>query len=79
MLYSKPCKRQIREKIALHYPEGEYETVWEQVQRQYVTFLRRLAHRAFVSSKKACDKWGFSRTWPKCSIGFRSVQRRYYI
>lgn len=40
MLYSKPCKRQIREKIALHYPEGECETVWEQVQRQYVTFLR---------------------------------------
>ena len=22
VLYSKPCKRQIREKIALHYPEG---------------------------------------------------------
>ena len=40
VLYSKPCKRQIREKIALHYPEGECETVWEQVQRQYVTFLR---------------------------------------
>lgn len=40
VLYSKPCKRQIREKIALHYPEGEYETVWERVQRQYVTFLR---------------------------------------
>ena len=125
MLYSKPCKRQIREKITLHYPEGECETVWEQVQRQYVTFLRdwrtdlggsknfhngkggtydcialmsyyvvcrektslaeieemegalflpsfrrlrfvdcnkpfwrRLLHRAFVSSKKSCDKWG---------------------
>lgn len=40
VLYSKPCKRQICEKIALHYPEGECETVWEQVQRQYVTFLR---------------------------------------
>lgn len=40
VLYSKPCKRQIREKIALHYPEGERETVWERVQRQYVTFLR---------------------------------------
>ena len=40
VLYSKPCKRQIREKIALHYPEGECETVWERVQRQYVTFLR---------------------------------------
>ena len=31
VLYSKPCKRQIREKIALHSPEGESETVWEQV------------------------------------------------
>ena len=31
VLYSKPCKRQIREKIALNYPEGESETVWEQV------------------------------------------------
>lgn len=40
VLYSKPCKRQIREKIALHYPEGECETVWERVQQQYVTFLR---------------------------------------
>ena len=27
VLYSKPCKRQIREKIALHYPEGECETI----------------------------------------------------
>lgn len=32
--------RQIREKIALHYLEGECETVWERVQQQYVTFLR---------------------------------------
>ena len=39
VLYSKPCKKEIRAKIALHYPEAERETVWEQVQRQYVDFL----------------------------------------
>ena len=39
VLYSKPCKKQIRSKIALHYPVAERETVWEQVQRQYVTYL----------------------------------------
>ena len=39
VLYSKPCKKEIRAKIALHYPEAEQETVWEQVQRQYVDFL----------------------------------------
>ena len=39
VLYSKPCKKQIREKIALHYPEAEWETVWERVQRQYAAFL----------------------------------------
>ena len=39
VLYSKACKRQIREKIALHYPEAEREAVWERVQRQYVDFL----------------------------------------
>lgn len=39
VLYSKPCKRQIQGKIALHYPETERETVWEQVQRKYVEFL----------------------------------------
>ena len=39
VLYSKPCKREIREKIALHYPPDEREAVWERVQRQYVDFL----------------------------------------
>ena len=39
VLYSKPCKKQILEKIALHYPESERDAVWERVQRQYVTFL----------------------------------------
>ena len=36
VLYSRPCKKEIRAKIALHYPEAERETVWEKVQRQYV-------------------------------------------
>ena len=39
VLYSKPCKKQILEKIALHYPESERDAVWERVQRQYVDFL----------------------------------------
>ena len=39
VLYSCPCKKEIRAKIALHYPETERETVWEQVQRQYADFL----------------------------------------
>ena len=39
MLYSKPCKKEIRAKIALHYLEAKREAIWEQVQRQYVDFL----------------------------------------
>ena len=39
VLYSKPCKKEIRAKIALHYPQAEREAVWEKVQRQYVDFL----------------------------------------
>lgn len=39
VLYSKPCKKEIQAKIALHYPEAERKTVWEKVQRQYVDFL----------------------------------------
>ena len=33
VLYSRSCKKEIRAKIALHYPEAEREMVWEQVQR----------------------------------------------
>ena len=33
VLYSRPCKKEIRAKIALHYPEAEQETIWEKVQR----------------------------------------------
>ena len=39
VLYSTPCKKEILAKIALHYPEAEWETVWEKVQRQYAVFL----------------------------------------
>ena len=39
VLYSKPCKKEILAKIAMHYPKAERETVWEKVQRQYAVFL----------------------------------------
>lgn len=39
VLYSKPCKKEIQQKIALHYPPEQREAVWEQVQRQYAAFL----------------------------------------
>lgn len=39
VLYSRPCRKEILAKIALHYPEAEREAVWEKVQRQYVEFL----------------------------------------
>ena len=39
VLYSKPCKKEIRAKIALHYPAAEREATWEKVQRQYIDFL----------------------------------------
>ena len=37
--YSRACKKQIQEKIALHYPPQEREAVWERVQTRYVEFL----------------------------------------
>lgn len=40
VLYSRPCKKQIREKIALHYPEDAREAIWTRVQLQYADFLR---------------------------------------
>jgi hypothetical protein len=39
VIYSKPCRAEIREKIAHHYPESQREAVWERVQMQYVDFL----------------------------------------
>lgn len=40
VLYSKSCKGQIRDKIALHYSVEQREQVWTQVQKQYVEFLK---------------------------------------
>lgn len=40
VVYSKPCKKQIQEKIARHYPQKEREEIWEKVQQQYVDFLK---------------------------------------
>ena len=40
VLYSKPCKEEIQEKIALHYPDSQWEEVWTKVQLQYVDFLK---------------------------------------
>ena len=40
VLYTPGCKKQIREKIALHYPAPEREAVWERVQLQYADFLK---------------------------------------
>lgn len=39
VLYSKPCKKEIQKRIALHYPAEKTEKVWEQVQRKYAEFL----------------------------------------
>ena len=39
VLYTKPCKKEILSKIALHYREDEREVVWDRVQMQYVDFL----------------------------------------
>ncbi len=39
VLYSRQCKREIRSKIALHYPANEREAVWERVQQQYAAYL----------------------------------------
>ena len=39
VLYSRPCKREIRKKIALHYPLSEREFIWEKVQLKYAEFL----------------------------------------
>ena len=38
-LYTKQCKQQILEKIALHYPEKQRAGMWDSVQRQFVEFL----------------------------------------
>ena len=42
VLYSKSCKKEIRAKIALHYPEAEQEAVWEWIQQQYMSPITSL-------------------------------------
>ena len=39
VLYSKPCKKELQRRIALHYPPDQREAVWERVQQQYAAFL----------------------------------------
>ena len=39
VLYTRPCKREMQKRIALHYPPDEREAVWERVQLQYASFL----------------------------------------
>ena len=39
VLYSRRCKKQMQARIALHYPKARQESVWEQMQKQYVAFL----------------------------------------
>ena len=39
VMYSKPCKKEIRKKIALHYSPEEQEMIWERVQLKYSEFL----------------------------------------
>lgn len=39
VLYTRPCKKEIQKKIAIHYPAAVQEKVWEMVQKQYVIFL----------------------------------------
>ena len=38
VLYSRPCKKEIRAKIALHYPAVEREAVWEKYSGSMRTF-----------------------------------------
>ena len=71
VLYSRPCKKVIRAKIALHYPEAERETIWERVQRQYADFLsdwrtdlgsKRNFHNGVRTSCPPCVMWTL-RLW----------------
>ena len=40
VLYSKECEKEIKDKIALHFPESEREAVWTKVQLKYVEYLK---------------------------------------
>ncbi len=40
VLYSKQCEKEIKKKIALHYPKTKQEEIWTKVQLQYIDFLK---------------------------------------
>ncbi len=40
VLYSKACEKEIKNKIALHFPEEAREEVWTNVQLKYVGYLK---------------------------------------
>ena len=45
VLYSKPCKKEIRAKIALHYPDAEREAIWGKGTAAVCGLPLRLAYR----------------------------------
>lgn len=62
VLYSKDCKKQIQDKIALHYPPEKRAEIWMQVQQKFVDankpIFKRLLHFSFSVASKKCQKWG---------------------
>ncbi len=50
VLYSKACEKEIKKRIASHYPESERENVWTKVQKKYAEYLN--AWRTDLGGKK---------------------------
>lgn len=50
VVYSEACKKEIQEKIALHYLSEEQEKIWTKVQEQYADFLKD--YRTDLGGKK---------------------------
>ena len=69
VLYSRPCKKEIRAKIALHYPAVEREAVWEKVQRQYADFLSDRAEEQYPIRDRRVRR--IRRLWRVCQAGAR--------
>lgn len=40
VIYSEACKKQIQDKIRMHYPKEQRKEIWNQIQQQYVDFLK---------------------------------------
>lgn len=77
VLYSKACKKQIQQKIALHYPPEQREAVWKQVQLQYVAGLQKTAQlragdrNPFSWNMDFCpypDDSGYEARFTQCGI-----------